>query len=43
MRALAKKLGANYAWGLINFTLGVVAASFWVGLIVGAFGHVPHC
>lgn len=27
MKAIARKLGASYLWGLINFTIGVAAGS----------------
>jgi hypothetical protein len=41
MKALAKRLGASYVWGLINFTVGVAAGAFWTGLILGLYGFKP--
>jgi hypothetical protein len=35
MRRLAQKLGANYLWGLVNFTFGVAAGSFYTGFVLG--------
>lgn len=29
MKRLAKRLGASYLWGVINFALGVAAGSFY--------------
>jgi hypothetical protein len=29
MRRFAKRLGANYAWGLLNFTLGVALGTLY--------------
>lgn len=38
MRALAKRLGVNYLWGLANFTAGVIAGAIVVGFTVGLLG-----
>jgi hypothetical protein len=43
MRKLAKKLGANYLWGVFNYTFGVACGAFLAGFIIGAQGHGPNC
>jgi hypothetical protein len=35
-----KSLGVNYAWGVINFTFGVVAGGIYVAVALIAAGLV---
>jgi hypothetical protein len=37
---IAKRMGASYLWGLINFTVGVAAGGIYVALILIAHGAV---
>jgi hypothetical protein len=32
LRNIAHKLGANYAWGVINYTAGVISGGVFVAL-----------
>jgi hypothetical protein len=35
MKQIAKWFGANYVWGVANYTLGVACGAGWAGVIVG--------
>lgn len=35
---VAKRLGVNYLWGLVMFTLGVIGGAAVVGVVAGLFG-----
>jgi hypothetical protein len=36
--AYGRKLGVNYLWGIINFTVGVALGGIWVALSLIAHG-----
>jgi hypothetical protein len=40
MIARLRKLGVNYAWGLINFTVGVTVGGIYVAAILITHGAV---
>lgn len=40
IRKLFARLGVNYVWGLINFTLGVTLGGIWVAASLIAAGVV---
>jgi hypothetical protein len=42
MRALAKRLGANYVWGVANYTLGVACGASLAGFMVGLKPFLFH-
>lgn len=37
---LLRKLGLNYAWGLINFTAGAILCGTYVAFLLVAAGQV---
>ena len=43
MKALIGKLGVNYIWGLVNFTLGAILASVNAFIILTAVYHAGVC
>lgn len=43
MARFAKRLGANYLWGVVNFGLGALLASINAFIILTAIYHAGVC